>query len=415
MPEESPKPTPLTAPPERQGGERLRSFARSKIAQGLGIATLALSALSAAGGEYYADDPLFVPNQIIDIATNYGAEPVDPAIVRMINKRASEPTPAPLDKLHKSLDKAATKAYDPNPELLTLAERSTIAAKRKHGAKTWDELFRDYKNDYFDYCIVQAEHFGLHISDSRPFAQRLDQAQSAEDAIEILQHYTKTLGIDTRLHTDKDLKDIHMPIEPLTSEPIKMNDELKQGIASFMFSMSFAPKELYDFAQIKEIRIVQSLGAMDNSVVGKAIRSGEANPITGILYLPIQYLYDGSFENAMHETAHRVDYRMNGNSLIGTQRDRNFTKLNQKAFRYGTRTTSTNSNVAETYGATDPWEDKAVLMQTMLNGLDEKLLYSRSPVVRAKYRLLLGRLEQNIPGYAQYLLGISNHKSSQTK
>lgn len=358
-------------------------MAQSKVAKGLGILALAVGA-TAGTGEYYADDPLMIPRNLVDVAVYQGAAPVDQKITSMIDHLAHEPSDPAYVKLGKKLDDA------------TLSPHASKQEKTK--------AYKTFIDDYTEYSMSKAAELGLHISDYRPYIQRVDNAKTFEQTLQAFQDYGKTLGLDINLHTHKDLKDLGIDVTPIDPMEIQFDDKLKNGIISFITEMAFIPKELYDFTDIKEVRIVSSLGVMGNSVVGDFQPAGEANCMSGILYIPLDSLYTGQLGLFGHEMAHRLDYKMNGSSTVGQRRDVHFVRLNRPDFRYGVSPKPGDDNVSTEYGATNPKEDKAMLMESMLSGADSTLLNSHSPVIRAKYRMLLGRLEQHVPGIAKYLM-----------
>ena len=270
------------------------------------------------------------------------------------------------------------------------------------GQKSRSELYLDLTQEV-------APKYGLHLIDPTERVKRLQSADNVQAVLDELQSHMGDLGIPIVLHETLDSKDARVDAEPFDPNSLEMSQDLIDGVSSFIYSTSYVPKELYEFIDIKEIRIVDTFKPTDNPIVGEFTAAGKAMMDDGIIYLPKSYLLQGDFDLIMHEVSHLLDYRLNGDSYDATYEDQEFTALNKEEFDYGDPNEDMSDMVA-LYSATNPVEDKATLMETMINGLSRVYLYHENPIIRNKYRLLLGRIEQNVPGYSQYMLSIIEHK-----
>ena len=333
----------------------------------------ALCAALLAGGQYYANEPLLAPALAVGFVTERGVDQVPGSIMAAINEAAAKPT---------------------DPELAAMIDKYDGKLMAEH---------------YHDYTLEQAKRAGLTLIDPRPYRDRIDKATTIAEVMAATDQYTKKLGFDTELHQKNDPLDIGVGANPVDVKGLNLA-KLKIGTQTMLGSLGYMPKQLYDYADIRQLRIVQSFNGVDNPVIGNFQPTAETNPVTGVLYIPVQSLYTSSFVTYMHEISHRIDYQMNG--LWGMERDYNLLTLNDKSFHYGQPGNSRiSADVNRTYAATNPVEDKASLYQSMVNGLDGDLLNNPAPVIRNKYRTLLGRLDENVPGIAQYLEAISVHET----
>jgi hypothetical protein len=99
-----------------------------------------------------------------------------------------------------------------------------------------------------------------------------------------------------------------------------------------------------------------------------------------------------------HEIGHLIDGQQMGDMQ---KSDPQYTALNPKGFEYfGKNYQEYKSAVLDEYAYFSPIEDKGMIYQSFIFG--PRLAYSQNPIIREKTRLLVARLEQDIPNISKY-------------
>lgn len=178
-------------------------------------------------------------------------------------------------------------------------------------------------------------------------------------------------------------------------------ERFKSGALSFMNGLFYIPTEVAKLAGPLEFRIVKDLLPGND---GQRTVDGQAIFSTKTVYLDIEGFYDRAYTVSLHEIAHQLDARICGD--YGASRDVEYKALNPEWFKYrGKATEGLGDIVLTPYGAKSPVEDKAVLMEYALDGMEG---YADLPqIVRRKLELWLSRIESNAARYVGYLRAIS--------
>jgi hypothetical protein len=369
-----PFPTPEQAlPPDHEQiyPEQKRAI-RTRVAAGLLIA-----ASVAGGSEYYTGSPTYAVEAAYDYALNNGAA-------------ASPETLAKVDSI---VDRPA------NPELKALKANSKTLL-------TSDEAETMHRK-YELFTMKKAAEHGLTVIDPKPYREKIEQANGVSDVTSVVNSYTKQLGFEFSVPEKRDLLDLSRdsgPIDPSTIDP----DKFKKGAEVFVSALASTPKEVItQAAKVRELRLVDHMDKMENKVIGDFEPEGKANLTTGVISIPLKSFYEGKPTIYPHEIGHRLDKEENGGQA-GQYRDARYRTLNPPNFIYGdANSPDLKTAVADPYGATNIPEDKGKLYERMLNGLSTDYLYRAPDPIRAKYRELLGRLEETVPGSVGYLMDVS--------
>lgn len=330
----------------------------------------AIAAVLAIGlaGEQYANNPLIIPEIASDLIFHSNAPPFSSEIDQRVDQLLDRPRPQDLTAIDILPEETQDRAY---------------------------ELF----------SLNKAKEAGLTSYDPESYRQSLAEAASLIEATEKINEYTSKLGFTVRLHDTIEFSDIGWDVTPLDTSKVNL-EEFKVGGEMLLGALALMPKEINDLAGVNEVRIVNSLGEHSTND-GVAKTAGEANVASGILYVPINQVYKGDYTLYMHEISHRLDYKTTG-GLWSMFHDSHYTALNPAGFEYGDPNNPyIGDAVVRRYGAKNTVEDKAVMYQSMINGLNATAAYSNEPSIRNKYRFLLKVLEKEIPGTAQYYFAIS--------
>ena len=330
----------------------------------------AIAAVLAIGlaGEQYASNSLIIPEIASDMIFQSDAPAFSSEIDQRVERLLDQPRPQDLNAINTLPEEVQDRAY---------------------------ELF----------SLNKAEEAGLTAYDPEPYRQPLAEATSLIEATDKINDYTRKMGFTVTLHNTIEFSDIGWDVTPLDSSKVNL-EEFKVGGEMLLGALALMPKEINDLAGVNEVRIVDSLGEhSDNDGVAKT--AGEANVASGILYVPIDQVYKGDYTLYMHEISHRLDYKTTG-GLWSMFHDSRYMALNPAGFEYGDPNNPyIGDAVAQRYGAKNVVEDKAVMYQSMINGLNASAVYSNEPSIRNKYRFLVKVLEKEIPGTARYYFAIS--------
>lgn len=319
-------------------------------------------------GEVYAGDPTYIPHYAEALLTEHdcGSTPIhDRNIVQ-----------SELDT--------------PNPEAEQLLLRS---AGTQEG-----EAYREYANE-------KAKENGLTLVDDTPFQEKLQLAKTPDEVLHTLNNFGRNYGFGF------ELLDSHMDmlLRPLTEQqgsndlPIERAkidlNGFKYGARAFMRTLHFIPIQVIQTSKLETIQLVGALNSENGPVAGEAYNSNHTIAFTmGDFSSGDETLYT-------HEIGHRLDFELCG--MFGSWKDSEYTDLNPKHFHYERNSNRPSNATASQYGRTNVYEDKATMYQYMLAQLNPSLFNNYTKTISEKYRLLLARLEEAVPGYSKYLSAIS--------
>lgn len=277
----------------------------------------------------------------------------------------------------------------------------------RHG---YDDLnYEAVDENYVEKIIQSAEKHNFKLIDYRPYLEAIEQAENIEAANDVLSNFTSHYGFSVSLHNSLDRKDTLSNVSPLELDKLEL-DEYKKGAESLMQSLFYLPPELVKYANIEELRIVESIKE----------GSGLTDLGSEIIYLDKEtFLSEGGEDRKVmyHETFHLVDGRYCG--LWGRERDDKFKDLNPAGFQYSHSAYANNaiteaarSSTFSDYGTSSITEDKADTAAEILNGLDSLIINTGSDIKDGKVKLLLGRIEAIVPGFTSYFADISTLPST---
>ena len=240
----------------------------------------------------------------------------------------------------------------------------------------------------------QAEQSGLHLTNYLEYLDRLNKTTSLNEALGVLNGLTHQYGFTVGIPDKLGSEDI--PQAKVVGSNIIRLDVFKGTAGDFIMALGMMPVEVVRYSELREVKLVQlppSVGGVDS-------------PSEGIIYWPVSD--DGlpfSFQTAfLHELGHQLDGQMC--KISGMNNDPSFVKLNQPDFRYEKEyETMPNPNVWDA-AATNVREDKAIEYSYLFQGL-----WSGPSVLKNKTEYLLARLEEHVPGTANYFTGINLHSS----
>lgn len=350
------------------GDRELRSR-RQKITRRAGATVLLVTAILATGSKYYAGDAAFLPRFGVGYFTDTGCDVVPQAVADEVNRNLDTPE---------------------DPRLVELEKLE----------------YKEFDKKYREYALTAASENGLTLIDSTEYEKQVDKAESVDEVLYTLNSYTRQYGFNVSVHGSWDPKDVGIGLTTLDKKDIDLA-EFKKGANGLMGSLFFSPVELIKLSDLQEIRIVQEIGHVAFTNASNPI--GVAHSVTHIMYATLQGFNEGDFEHFDHELGHLFDYRVCG--IWGYRRDPEYKALNSKSFKYDRAYLYTQDyprdDVVSGYAGTAVEEDKADMQKVMVNGLDDDLIDPKSKILKAKYRLLLSRLENKVPGVSAYLAAIS--------
>ena len=295
------------------------------------------------------------------------------------------------------------------------AESTLLEPDNPKLQRMYENLFRADANNNYErvgkiidridaFQIESAAEHGLTLHDPEPYQERIDQASEVSEITAVIDEYTKKFGMSFEIPERWDARDLLVEFNPVDQGTVDL-PAYKFGARYFMGVLSRLPEEVVRLSGFKKIQLVRD---MDLTLMqSDSNKAGAANIYNNVMYLD----FDGFNSYSLgvytrHELSHGIDATICGDS--GHLRDSEYESLNPEGFSYGVPREDLLTVVSTEYAGKNSREDKAELMGDMLAGLNDYETFS--PVLRAKYSLLLARLEANIPGISDYLrsIGLSN-------
>lgn len=251
-----------------------------------------------------------------------------------------------------------------------------------------------------------AEKAGFTLLDTEEAIFAIEHAQSLDELIEAFDVWTRQFGA-TATVADNWQFPKNIPLSPAEGQ-----SEL--GMLQFRFrtmieQLASVPKELFELSGVTNIHFTEFTSSDVKAASGaqtvthaKAWMDGE-----GKMAMSLDTLYLGHANEftLLHEIGHLLDERLQG-GLVQSYGDSRFDGLNDPDFEYyGLIPDGVEyDGFIRDYSAYDVLEDKAVIYENMLSGVDFNLAQSEDPILQKKYRLLLARLEYHLPSSAPYLI-----------
>jgi len=312
------------------------------------------------------------------------------AIPREVQAALFQDCPSPSDEVARRIDQALA---EPDTPLLRSIYDSAMDDTEYDLSTMPESVFDEWS---YNFNRNQAERFGLTIIDALPYLERISQAETREQATAIANQFSRQLGFTIDPLTSEDATELFTMV-PLDDDMDL--EEYKTILSDVVGTFGYVPRELVHYSGLEFLKLAQR-------VRGHDMAGGFRPYMPNRLYAMVGERGSIDFTTLMHEFEHMLDQKMCGPRAVRT--DHEYRALNPDGFRYGGDAVVDGVEVTATsYGATDVIEDKAEMAAIMINGLDPEFINSESPVIRAKYRLLLERLEEVIPGYGQFLAAVS--------
>ncbi len=350
-------------PPAQPAKKNILSRNRNFIA----VTTLGIGALGAIGGQLYADDPLFFPAAGIEFLTEQACPPTPNSAMEEVVIDFESPDTPRMEKILKHAD-IAIKTHD------------------EAGIQKVISQLDNYRKN-------MAEKYGFTLQDSRESLDSIESATSNSAMLTAVQEYFSGLGISITDQPDL-IKDMAQRGKNLNLDSISP-EVFRQISRNLITVFSRFPKELVAFSELDRIVLWEKLP----EALGVTINTNHTIHLVADVFIDE---YDSSVV-ANHEFGHAIDGALCG--IFGSRRDPEYAGLNTPDFQYGSFENYEN-NVMYGYGDKNILEDKGIVLESMLDTIRNP--YELSPVVQAKQKLLLARLEANLPGIAGYLRSISN-------
>lgn len=315
----------------------------------------------------------------------------------LLAKRGDAPLPfktscpvvssAELNSVNRTLDRPV------NPRLESLVRKANHVPQSEQSFINEETMVRQFIDE-------QAAKDGFTLVDDAPYRSKLLQTASIPKKLEILNQFTENYGFKVTTAPNFNTLDANK----FKSTKDVLAEDFTGGASSLMEIFHYLPVEIAKYSNIHEIRIVSDIPGDKEASAGPE----------GTIHMTYGSFVGGNYTIYMHELGHLVDFTECGDDNFFSQQDHQYLGLNPKKFKYGNQTRwSWVGITASPYGGTEVKEDKAEVYKNMLNGLNP--LYFNSPyhVLKEKYRLLLARLDTQIPGIANYLASISVRRANE--
>lgn len=319
----------------------------------------------------------------------------------------SETVRAVRDSLQEGQDKRITRSFN---KMGRLFDKYTTSDKGTYEGVDYDnpqlkKSLAKISTDIESTTELLASENNLTLVDDEPFIKRLHDLKNPNpyNLTEILNDFTMEYGFGSEISQNQIWQEkinVSFHQEELSDPNTIDIAKYKRGIESLIANIHRIPREIIVSSGIKKLKITGTREQIDNPILGQVHVAGEVDPLLRTLYLPVETVYSRDFNTVVHEFGHLLDFEQCG--FTGAFSDTELSDLNPKDFVYGQKESVGKVAVTDSYGATSALEDKATLYADILN--TNALSYISSEAVASKYKLLLARMEQEVPGSARYLL-----------
>jgi hypothetical protein len=183
------------------------------------------------------------------------------------------------------------------------------------------------------------------------------------------------------------------------------NNYFRNGMLHIIEALGTLPKPLIKLADIKSLALLTRDQAATTEKLSNEVVLGDADVYKRKLQIyPSALTADRLPRVLAHELGHLLDTSECG--VLESQRDSAYQDNNTFSLMYGNQNSyGADWNTVSPYGATNVAEDKAELYSYLLTGEVSYTGIQNAPEpIRSKAELLLGRLENRLPGISNYLL-----------
>lgn len=267
------------------------------------------------------------------------------------------------------------------------------------------QLMQDSGLSYSEY---HAEKAGLHLLESKESFFAMEHAQSIDELMEGFDVLTRQFGAEITLADNWE----YLRITPDLRERYYGNrsdlDILRHRFMGMAHSMKHVPKELFELSGVKNIHFTEFTTTPIKTASGDAIKAGGSAWMdgSGKIDLSLDSIYAGRVGEftLYHEVGHLLDEVLS-KGFQSAVMDKGFNALNAPGFEYyGVLHDELEvDGFIRPYSAYNVLEDKAIVFENVLSGIDYHLSRSPDPILREKCRLQLARLEWHIPNITPYL------------
>ena len=291
------------------------------------------------------------------------------------------------------------------------APRSLVQPDLIDQLEVKDELERkvgvSIYSHYWNRLRETALKYGFTLVDHKPYVDALEEADSIDKIVSVVNNFFLNYGITIKIPNSLAEADNREEIK-LIDKTLVDPDQTKKGMEHLMLYFGKLPVELIKIAEVKTLRLFQELGELENPIVEHGEIEGIAYRHTPVIDVSLNSIYRNAFAVVSHELGHHFDFRL---TKPNCDNDRSFTTNNPSDFRYGIRRDDlAGIGYLDPYAQTDEVEDKATFYGDILGGFSKGKSYIRSVYFensKGKYANLLSRLDEVLPGIADYLIEIS--------
>jgi len=267
-----------------------------------------------------------------------------------------------------------------------------------------------------DYLKRVAQECNLTLIDADDYVDKLYGASDYYQSIDCLNDYADKFGfkfttLDELNSTDTDCSlDSTAILDPDYINEFVNLGRFKQTAVTIMRALEYTPVEFIMASNLKEVRFIKSFGKGRPPITGYSVRSSVPAAIAvenedTILFAVSSFMPVQGPEIYFHEIGHLID----GQQMGGIQQpDPQYTSLNPDDFEYFDEQSyrQHKSAVVDEYASYNIIEDKAMMYQNFIFG--PRLAYSSNPIIQQKTKLLIARLELDIPDISKYYAALCN-------
>jgi hypothetical protein len=261
-----------------------------------------------------------------------------------------------------------------------------------------------------EYLDKVASECGLTLINPQDYLNELKDSDSFDEALGSLNEYVNNFGFQFKTIDKLDDIDIDNQLDGraiLDSNYIKefvMLYNFKETAGTIMQALGYTPVEYIKASKLNEVRLLRGFGEGRGTTVGYPSDSNAKSAIVDMKNNRINFAIS-SFSPYkgpalfFHEVGHLID----SNQMEGTPWiDPEYASLNPQGFVYGNgqRYEDNKNAFVDKYASWHIQEDKGLIYQNFIVG--PRLAYSDKKIIQEKTRLLVARLEHDIPNISKY-------------
>lgn len=254
-----------------------------------------------------------------------------------------------------------------------------------------------------------ADRLGFNLPEIHEALSAIEYANTPEEVIEGFDLFTRQFGAESTLAESWRYPELSAEVREGFYHNMSDLDILKSRFRLITAKLSVLPMELYELTGVKNFHFTEFTDAPIKTASGEMMKAG-ANALmdgSGKLSFSLDGIYEGRVGEFTfyHELGHLADERLS-KGYSSARMDEGFNALNRPGFEYYgvLHDELDEQGFIRPYSAYNILEDKAIVFENMLSGIDFHLAgRSADPIVKRKYRLQMARLEAHVPSIAEYL------------